>query len=118
MKKKIFIGLGIAYVFFAVILGATNTHTKKEIENPNLLTVAKLGDDYPYTIDNVELKCSPVDAVWVETRSGEKYALNGLAMNLLKDDPSYKGDTNQILKSNKTDFDFLNKGFEICKQGK
>lgn len=79
-------------------------------------SIAKYVEKYPYTIDNLELKCSPVDAVWVETQNGDKYALNGLAMNKLGKDPQYKGTTNLILKKEFTDVEFLTKGFDICKK--
>lgn len=111
MKKKIFITIGVLYVIFSILIIASTDKT-----NPNVLTVKEYGEKYPYTIDNVELFCRPVDAVYIETKNGEKYALNGLAMNLLKNDPKYKGNTNAILKPTKTDVEFLNKGFELCKK--
>lgn len=111
MKKKILITLGVLYLIFMILMFAAMNNEDK---NPNLLTVEKYGESYPYTIDNMELKCS-LSAVWVETQSGEKYALNGLAINLLKDDPLFKGDTKQILKPNKTDIDILQKGFNCNK---
>lgn len=113
MKKKIFIALGIFYAIFTILMLFSMGGNE---ENTNLLTVEKLGEKYPYTIDKLELKCSPVNAVWVETESGEKYSLNGNAMNLLKNDPLYKGTTSLILKANKTDIEILNKGFEACKK--
>ena len=112
MKKKIFIALGVFYLIFMVLMFAA---MNGEDKNPNLLTIEKFGENYPYTINNVELKCS-LSAVWVETQNGEKYALNNLGANYLKNDASYKGTTNLIMKPNKTDFDFLNKGFEMCKK--
>lgn len=107
--------LVVFFLFFAIVMiAATSEETPKEPEN--LLSVAKYGEKYPYTIDNLELKCSPVDAVWVETQNGDKYALNGLAANKLNNDPQYKGNTNLILKKGFFDIEFLNKGFDICKK--
>lgn len=115
MKKKIFITLGIFYLFFMILMFAATSNDEPENKNSNILTIREYGDKYPYTIDNLELKCSPVNAVWVETTSGEKYSLNGNAMNLLKSDSTHKGSTNLILKKDKTDIEILNKGFELCK---
>lgn len=107
--------LVVFFLFFVIVMiAATSDETPKEPEN--LLSVAKYGEKYPYTIDNLELKCSPVDAVWVETQNGDKYALNGLATNKLNNDPQYKGNTNLILKKGFSDIEFLNKGFDICKK--
>lgn len=107
--------LVVFFLFFAIVMiAATSDETPKKPEN--LLSVAKYGEKYPYTIDNLELKCSPVDAVWVETQNGDKYALNGLATNKLNNDPQYKGNTNLILKKGFSDIEFLNKGFDICKK--
>lgn len=107
--------LVVFFLFFAIVMiAATSDETPKEPEN--LLSVAKYGEKYPYTIDNLELKCSPVDAVWVETQNGDKYALNGLATNKLNNDTQYKGNTNLILKKGFSDIEFLNKGFDICKK--
>ena len=107
--------LVVFFLFFTIVMiAATSDETPKEPEN--LLSVAKYGEKYPYTIDNLELKCSPVDAVWVETQNGDKYALNGLATNKLNNDPQYKGNTNLILKKGFSDIEFLNKGFDICKK--
>ena len=114
MKKKILITIAILYGFFMILmLFAQNGDNTKN--NPNLLNIEKLGEKYPYTIDNMELKCSPINAVWIKSESGEKYALNGNAINNLKNDPKYKGTTNLILKQNKNDFDILQQGFKICK---
>lgn len=118
VMKYFFITIAVVFaILFVVILSiAINEDNKKIDKNPQILTIEKYGEEYPYTIDNLELKCSPVDAVWVETKEGDKYALNGLAMNKFSKDPSYKGTTNLILKPNKGDVDFLHKGFEFCKK--
>lgn len=109
--------LVVFFLFFAIVMiAATSEETPKEPEN--LLSVAKYGEKYPYTIDNLELKCSPVDAVWVEAQNGDIYALNGLAMNKFNKDPRYKGNTKQILKKEFTDIEFMIKGFDICKKQK
>ena len=114
--KYFFISVLVAFfIFFAIVMIAATSESSKE--PANLLTVAKYGEKYPYAIDNLELKCS-VDAVWVETQAGDKYALNGLAINKLNKDSQYKGDTNQILKNGFSDVDFMFKGFDICKNSK
>ncbi len=114
--KYFFISVLVAFFIFFVIVMIAATGENSKV-SANLLTVAKYGEKYPYTIDNLELKCS-VDAVWVETKTGDKYALNGLAINKLNKDSQYKGDTNQILKNGFSDVDFMFKGFDICKKSK
>lgn len=48
--------LVVFFLFFAIVMiAATSDETPKEPEN--LLSVAKYGEKYPYTIDNLELKC-------------------------------------------------------------
>lgn len=83
-------------------------------EDPALISVAKYGENYPYTIDNLKLKCEN-DAVWVEDSALNKYALNGLANGKFQGRGDYKGYTNGILKENKNEADILSKGLEFCK---
>lgn len=100
------------------IIGATKdgymAEQNNSVEDPALISVAKYGKDYPYTIDNLKLKCEN-DAVWVEDSALNKYALNGLANGKFQGRGDYKGYTNNILKENKNEADILSKGLEFCK---
>lgn len=83
-------------------------------EDSSLISTAKYGETYPYTIDNLKLKCEN-DAVWLEDSALNKYALNGLANGKLQGRGDYKGYTNSILKENKSEADILSKALEFCK---
>lgn len=73
------------------------------------------GGAYPYTVDNLILKCEN-DAVWVVDR-GKIYALNGLASAKFEGLENFKGYTTpeNILIKGKSDDNIQKKGFELCK---
>lgn len=95
--------------------------TKAENEAKHHITKEKYGEDYPFTIDNLTLKCEN-DAVWVEDAALNKYALNGLANTRFQGRGDYKGYTTSIEKPNPDipgttlgDGGMLSKGMEFCK---
>lgn len=135
-KRKIFLKwflgtlvviVGLFILFFIVgIIGMTlfpnNTSSTPNIDDPTKISIAKYGDSYPFTIDNLTLKCEN-DAVWVEDKALNKYALNGLAYNKLNGRGDFKGYSTIIEKPNPdlpgTTFgpgDMLSRGLELCKQ--
>ncbi len=76
------------------------------------------GKDYPYTIDNVDIKVADryPSAVYIEDESGNKYAVNGNAhvyFTNINKDPKYKGYTTKILKDRASDADILKFGFNM-----
>ena len=107
MTKKILIGIGIIAILIIAFRDSSYRITQKEY-----------GEYYPYTIDNLKLKCSG-QAVWVEDDSGNKYAVNGMAYAELsqKGDEKLKGYTTAISKNKPAVHDdlILNKGLEICR---
>ncbi len=91
--------------------------TKKD---PNIISANSMGENYPYTIDNVRIQCAAnySNAVYIEDESGNKYALNGNAHQYfmqIKPDKNYKGYTNDILKDGKSDAQILKRGLNLCK---
>lgn len=68
-----------------------------------------MGEKYPYTIDDLILRCEPISgvnngvAIWLETIEGDKYGLNGNAQIKFSKDKSYKGYSDNILKNGKSD---------------
>ena len=54
------------------------------------------------------LKCEN-QAVWVEDKSLIKYALNGLAFSKFQGQKDFKGYMTEILRQDKSDYDFLKK---------
>lgn len=112
----VIIGLFLLILIIAVIGASKDDYINGENlpkEDLALISIAKYGKDYPYTIDNLTLKCEN-DAVWVEDSALNKYALNGLANNKFQGRSDYKGYTNIILKQGKSDSDILSKGLELC----
>lgn len=106
-------------VIFAIIILPVfvSIATKKD---PNFISVADLGENYPYTVDKVRIQCAAnySNAVYIEDESGNKYALNGNAhqyFTKIKPDKNYKGYTNDILKDGKSDVQILKMGLNICK---
>ena len=121
MKKKIFIGLGIAYVVFALILGIaiSGNNDKKENkikeEAPKwLLAEHEYGDKYPYTEYYLNLYCY-ADSVWLESSEGNIYPLNEHAKSsLLKESPNFNKDTSPILKKGMRDLFTPTEALNIC----
>ena len=106
----------IIILIFGIILAIKDGNSNEVYKDPSVITMEEYGEEYPYTIDNIKIKCED-DAVWVEDSALNKYGLNGLAENKLKNRKDYKGYTNpnNILIEGKTDSWVLNKGFELCK---
>ncbi len=125
MKKKIFIGLGIAYAVFSLILGVAlfgsnddkkqTKETIKKEESPKwIIAEHDYGDKYPYTEYYLELYCY-ADLVWFETAEGNIYPLNGLAKSSnLKNSPKFKNDTSPILKNSMQDLFTPAEALNIC----
>ncbi len=121
-KKVVCIILGCFGLFFILcsiigLTGALNQEniTVQNIEDNSILTKEKYGEEYPYTIDNLRLKCENY-AVWVEDSALNKYALNGLADAKFQGRRDYKGYTTEIQDKTKTpDGNFLDLGFKLCK---
>ena len=122
--KWLFGVIGIIAGLFILILiigliGAASDGTfdeTKQKDDPRILTKEKFGENYPYTVDNLKLKCEN-DAVWVEDSAENKYALNGLASSKLQNDPKYRGYTTEISKTKPLveDSKILDMGFIFCK---
>lgn len=133
MKRflKWFLGtIAVIIVLFLLILiigiigaskGGYMTEQNNVAEDPALISIAKYGEAYPFTIDNLRLKCED-GAVWVEDEALNKYALNGLANGKFQGRGDYKGYTTSIEKPNPDipnttlgDGGMLSKGMEFCK---
>ena len=104
----------VIFIVMAIIMMFTFDGSSDINYNPALITISQYGEDYPYTIDNLTLKCDN-QAVWVEDTALNKYALNGLAYSKLQTLPDFKGYSAEILIKGKSDFNFINKGLEFCK---
>lgn len=63
----------IVFFVLAIFSGSSDTVITKEM----------YGDDYPFTIDNLKLKCEN-DAIWVVDDMNYVYPLNGLAEGKFK----------------------------------
>ncbi|MBP3846233.1 hypothetical protein J6I39_00625 [bacterium] len=124
MKKKIFIGLGVAYVVFALILavalfGNDNNKdikktTQKEEAPKWIIAEHEHGDKYPYSEHYLELYCY-ADSVWFESADGNIYPLNGLAKSSnLKNSPKFNNDTKPILKEGMQDLFTPAEALNIC----
>ncbi len=127
MKKKLFIGLGIAYAIFSLIMaialfgGDDTTTTKKEQAQEKktkneaswLIVQHEHGDKYPYNEDYLSMYCQG-SAVWFETNEGNLYSLNDVAHHLLKNDKNYKGDTSLILKEGMHDLYTPKEALNFC----
>lgn len=108
-----------AIIIFAIIIlpVIVSIATKKD---PNIISVASMGENYPYTIDNVRIQCAAdyPAAIYIEDEFGNKYAVNGNAnqyLTKIKPDKKYKGYTTKILKNSKADAEVLQMGLKICK---
>lgn len=104
----------LAIIILPVIVSIT---TKKD---PNIISIYSMGKNYPYTVDNVRIQCAAdyPAAIYIEDKSGNKYAVNGSANQYLTKivpDKKYKGYTSEILKNNMTDAEVLQMGLKICK---
>lgn len=114
--KKFAMPASIILAIF-ILLIIVSIATKKD---PNIISVADMGDNYPYTVDNVRIQCAAnyPNAVYIVDKLKNKYALNGNAhqyFTQIKPDENFKGYTNDILKDGKTDAQILLMGLKICK---
>lgn len=102
-------------VIFAVIITII-MNSFFNFNSDYIITKEMYGDDYPFTIDNLKLKCEN-DAVWVVDDKGNIYALNGLASAKFEGLENFKGYTTpeNILIKGKSDDNIQKKGFELCK---
>lgn len=116
--KKIFFIMTILFVSLA-FCGCTQTNDsnkKSQIDESKwLLKEWEHGDKYPYTKDDLSLYCKD-SAVWIEDFEGNKYALNGIAKSLLKNEKKYKGGTDLILKSGMQDLYSPDEALGFCLQ--
>lgn len=117
---KIFLIIVIVFVAFVVLIIATapeNSQTiqanKQNGEPKWLLKEWEYGEKYPYTLDDLTINCK-ASAVWLEDVNGNKYALNGFAKSMLKNDKKYKGTTDAILKKGMADLYLPNDALKIC----
>lgn len=103
----------IMIFFFFIFIFAVSSEDKKETEQPTtteskadeanwIIASHDYGEDYPYTEDYLTIYCYK-SAVWLEDTMSNRYALNGFAMNLLKNKQNYQGTTEKILKPGKAD---------------
>ncbi len=110
------------FVFLVFISSSENTDTKKASQNEAkwALNKATLGEKYPYTIDDLILRCEFTNrydkslAIWLEDIEGNKYGLNGSAKTKFLNDKKYKGYSDLILKENKSDLYSGKEAENIC----
>lgn len=116
--KKIFFIMAILFVSLT-FYGCTQTNDsnkKSQIDESKwLLKEWEHGDKYPYIKDDLSLYCKD-SAVWIEDFEGNKYALNGIAKSLLKNEKNYKGGTDLILKSGMQDLYSPDEALSFCLQ--
>ncbi|GEM_PF-5578801 len=118
MKKKILNILTFCLILTMTCGCGSKTSQTPESQTTNnenawLITEDEHPNNYPYTVNYLSCYCKD-SAVWLEDVEGNKYALNGLAMNLLKNEKNYKGTTNLILKKNKSDLYTPEETLKIC----
>lgn len=114
----LFIILGIILVLF---VGDTDkTSSTKVTTRPDLVNSEIYGEKYPYTVENLTLKCEN-EAVWLVDDNNNLYAVNGLAAGKLSGESNYKGYSTEISKIDPetnlkaSDYVILEKGFSLCK---
>jgi len=95
---KFYIILGVLFVIVSFLPDPEKTETVPK-DDPSEISISKYGDEYPFTIDNLKLKCES-GAVWVEDGAKNKWALNGLADGKFQGKGDYKGYTAAIEKPN------------------
>ena len=93
-------------IMFVLAIAISSENPKPESaakdEAAWLIKFWEYGENYPYSIDDLTIMCQ-ASAVWLENTNGDKYALNGIAKSMFKNDKKYKGGTDLILKPGKTD---------------
>ena len=115
MKKfaKIFLIISTTFLLAVILIIETaqkdtpkvnksETQTQNEDTPKWLIAEHDYGENYPYTKYYLTIYAYN-NGVWLEDNYGNKYALNGIAINLLKNNKKYKGSTALILKSGKVD---------------
>lgn len=122
-KFLIFMSMLVGIIIFIVFISAIgNPDTKKASQNEAkwALNKATLGEKYPYTIDDLILRCEFTNqndktlALWLEDSEGNKYGLNGNAQTKFLNDKKYKGYSDLILKENKSDLYSGKEAENIC----
>lgn len=94
----------------------TDSNKKSQIDESKwLLKEWEHGEKYPYIKDDLSLYCKD-SAVWIEDFEGNKYALNGIAKSLLKNEKNYKGGTDLILKKDMQDLYSPEEALKFCLQ--
>lgn len=83
-------------------VGKNETQTQNEDAPKSFIAEHDYGENYPYTEYYLTIYAYN-NGVWLEDDFGNKYALNEIAINLLKDNKKYKGTTAVILKAGKVD---------------
>lgn len=122
LLKVVLVAIIFMLVLIVIMLFVDNgSISASTTDNPSKITVEKYGEKYPFTIDNLVLKCEN-EAVWVEDDALNKYALNSLADRKFSGRDDYKGYTTSIEKPNPdtpgTTLGYggmLELGFSLCK---
>ena len=114
---KIFCSIVAILAILVIAICLTPDNKKEETTQTNnaqyLIKENEHGKNYPYTKDDLMVVCKK-SAVWLEDVEGNKYALNGIAKNMLKSDSKYKGGTDLILKNGMVDLYTPNDALKFC----
>ena len=107
-----------AILLFAVTLAIFLIVAPKK--DPRTISASDMGEKYPYTVDNVKIKCATdyPDAIFIIDKNNNKYAVNGNAdvyFTKIKADKNYKGYTTAILKDGMSDAEVLQIGLNNCR---
>ena len=92
-------------------------------KDPHIISISDMGEKYPYTVDNVRIKCAAdyPDAIFIIDKNNNKYAINGNAdiyFTKINPDKNYKGYTSAILKDGMSDAEVLQIGLNNCRDHK
>lgn len=122
-KFLIVISMLVGFIILLVFISTTeNPDTKKASQNEAKWSLNKaiFGEKYPYTIDDLILRCEPTNlqnktlALWLEDIEGNKYGLNGNAQTKFVNDKKYKGYSDLILQENKSDLYYGKEAESVC----
>lgn len=109
-----------SFIVLLAILSLCGCNSQSQNENQTqnneaawLIVEHEHGQNYPYVKDTLTLYCYN-NGVWLEDVDGNKYALNGIAINLLKNNQQYKGTTEKILKQGKSDLYTPDEAMQHC----
>ena len=116
-QNKINVMPAFAVFMITLIIFLIFAHKK----DPHTISASDMGENYPYTRDNVRIKCASdyPDAVYIIDKNNNKYAVNGNAdiyFTKIKPDKNYKGFTTAITKNGMTDAEVLQIGLKYCKE--